>query len=75
MSSMPRIIMIAERAKAKRDPHATLRRLEDEKATALKTGMRILMSGDYEARERWIASYKSLCRRINENRAELEDAA
>ena len=75
MNSMPRIIEIAERAKAKRDPHAAIARIESEKAHMLKRGPIVLMSGDLAERERWLNEYQSLCRCLRENQAELEDAA
>lgn len=54
----------------------TIRDLEDEKARLLKRGLVILMrADDYAARERWLVEYSSLCRRLNENRAEVLDVA
>lgn len=54
----------------------TIRDLEAEKARLLARGLVILMrADDYAARERWLAEYSSLCRRINENRAEVVDVA
>lgn len=75
MSDMPRIIMIAERAKANRDVHANIKRIEDEKARMLDRGLHVMMSGDLAERERWLNEYQSLCRTLSENQAELETAA
>jgi hypothetical protein len=73
---MDRIVTIVERARHKtRITPDTITRLEEEKARLLQRGQIILMSADYEARERWLNEYHSLCRRINEDKAEIEAAA
>ena len=46
-----------------------------EKEQLLKRGLIILMRDDYEARDRWLNEYRSICKRINENLAELKEAA
>ena len=72
-NDMARIIEIVERARHKtRITPETITRLEEDKARLLRRGQIILMGADYEARERWLAEYHSLCRRIRENQAELD---
>ena len=46
-----------------------------EKEQLLNRGIVILMRNDYAERDRWLNEYRSMCRRINENTAELEAAA
>lgn len=73
---MSTIDEIAARAIAKRRiTQADIDALTREKDQLLKRGLIILMRDDYEARDRWLAEYRSLSRRINENTAELEAAA
>ena len=73
---MNEIEQIAARARARRRiTQADIDALLVEKDQLLKRGVIILMTDDYAARDRWLNEYRSMCRRINENTAELEAAA
>lgn len=73
MSRINKIITIA-RARDRRVTHETIAELVRDKERLLNRGQIILMANDFEARERWLAEYSALSRRINDAQIELEAA-